>query len=261
MIATINMYSLFTPFCKQYYQTQNRIRIKGTGIKGKTSPATEPDFYSMPFMPSANSSDSEYHRLEEKLQMEEEKSRAKNGKAGKSKSPRRRKSSSSSDKSKAAVKVYSMSPSLVSPDTPEKLPLKFQGDPNRWSNNHQRLGQNETYDDLLNPPIMVPPQPGDNVTFEGQHFHYMDSFVPPVEAQPFAIKPRSSSSIVSLPLEQALHDPILTPSSSSSSLSELFRQEGSAWNFNPATIFQEKDAEIIDEGRYLYADTIRSLGR
>jgi hypothetical protein len=257
MIATINMYSLFTPFCKQYYQTQNRIRIKGTGIKGKTSPATEPDFYSMPFMPSGHSSDSEYHDLEEKLQKEEEKSRSKNGKESKSKSPRRRKSFSSSDKSKAAVEdVYSMSPpSLVSPDTPEKSPLKFQGDPNRWSSNHQRLSQYETFDDLyLNPPVMVQPQPGDNVTFEGQRFHYMDSFVPPVEAQPVAIKPRLSSSIVSLPLEQALHDPILTPSSSSSSLSELFRQEGSAWNnFNPATIFQEKDAEIIDEGRYLYA--------
>jgi hypothetical protein len=238
-------------------QNMNRIRIKGTGIKGKTSPATEPDFYSMPFMPSANSSDSEYHDLEEKLQKEEEKSRSKNGKESKSKSPRRRKSFSSSDKSKAAVEdVYSMSPPpLVSPDTPEKLPLKFQGDPNRWSSNHQRLSQYETFDDLyLNPPVMVQPQPGDNVTFEGQRFHYMDSFVPPVEAQPVAIKPRLSSSIVSLPLEQALHDPILTPSSSSSSLSELFRQEGSAWNnFNPATIFQEKDAEIIDEGRYLYA--------
>ena len=208
-------------------------------------------------MPSGNSSE-EYHDLEEKLIAEEEKSRAKNGKAGKSKSPRRRKSFSSSDKSKATVEdVYSISPpSLVSPDTPEKLPLKFQGDPNRWSSNHQRLSQYETYDDLdLNPPVVAQPQPGDNVTFEGQRFHYMDSFVPPVkEAQPFAIKPRSSSSIVSLPLEQALYGPILTPSSSSSSLSELFRQEGSAWNnFNPATIFQEKDTEIIDEGRYLYA--------
>ena len=210
----------------------------------------------MPAILPDDASDSEYVHLEEELvaAMEEENSRTKTIKTVKSKSPKRRKSSS--NKSKAAVEAYSMPPPLVSPDTSEKLSLKYQSDSNRWSSNRRRLSYNQTYDNL-NPPFMVPPQPGDDVTFEGQHFHYMDSFVPPDEEQPFALKSRSSS-IVSLPLEQSLHEPILTPSSSSSSLSEFFRQQGpSSCEFNPATIFQEKDAEIIgDDGyrddRYLF---------
>ncbi len=229
-------------------QNMNRIRIKGTGIKGKASPSTEPDFYSMP--PIVLEDEVEYRHLEEELAaaMEEENSRTMKSttKTTKSKSPKRRKSFVS--KSKMAVKPFIMPTPVVSPDTPVKPPLVHSSNA-RVNNNRRRLSQNQTYD-TLNPSFMTAPlQPGDDVMFEGQHFHYMDSFVTPAEAQPFALKPRSSS-IVSLPLEQSLYEPILTPSSSTSSLSDFFREQGSSIEFNPATIFQEKDAEIIAD-RYL----------
>lgn len=208
----------------------------------------------MPALLPGDSSDVEYLHLEEELvaAMEEENSRAKTTKATKSKSSKRRKSLSS--QSNDAVMAYSMPTPMVSPDTPEKLPLKYNISDCVYIN-RRRLSQNQTYDDL-NPPFMEPPLQArdDVITFEGQQFHYMDSFVTaPAEAQPFSLKPRSSS-IVSLPFELALKDPILTPSSSSSSLSEFFRQQESpgspACEFNPATIFEEKDEEIVG-GRYL----------
>lgn len=234
-------------------QNMNRIRIKGTGIKGKASPSTEPDFYSMPLILPEDAE--EYRHLEEELAaaMEEENSRAMKSsmKTTKSKNSKRRKSFVS--KSKVAVKAYIMPP-VVSPETPAKPPLEHYSNA-RVKNSRRRLSQNQTYDNL-NPSIMAPPvQSGDDVVmFEGQHFHYMDSFVTPTEVkpEPFALKPRSSS-IVSLPLEQTLYEPILTPSSSSSSLRDFFRQQGQKGptdDFNPATVFQEKDAEIIGD-RYL----------
>jgi hypothetical protein len=231
-------------------QNMNRIRIKGTGIKGKASPSTEPDFYSMP--PIVPEDEAECRHLEEELAaaMEEENSRTvkSSTKTTKSKSPKRRKSIVS--KSMVAVKAYSSMPTpMISPDTPEKPPLIHYSDAS-LNNNRRRLSQNQTYDDL-NPSIMTAPlQPGDDVMFEGQHFHYMDSLATPVEVQPFALKPRSSS-IVSLPLEQSLYEPILTPSSSYSSLSEFFQQQVSSVDFNLATIFQEKEEVIGD--RYLIA--------
>jgi len=230
-------------------QNMTRIRIKGTGIKGKANPSSEPDFYSMaPIVPE---DEEEYRHLEEELEAAMEEENKRTMKAS-SHSPKRTSKSKSSNrqtslvsKSMVAVKAYSMPAPMVSPESPVKPPLEHY-DISPVIGKQRRLSQTQTYDHL-NPPFMAPPlQPGDNVMFEGQHFHYMDSFAAPAEAQPFALKPRSSS-IVSLPLEQALNGPILTPSSSSSSLNEFFQQHETSIDFNLATVFQEKDAEIIGD--------------
>lgn len=233
-------------------QNMTRIRIKGTGIKGKANPSSEPDFYSMP--PIVPDDEEEYRNLEDQLEaaMEEENRRTNKSSTfkprNKNKTSKRR--TSLAAKNMAAQKAYSMSAPLVSPETPEKLPVEHYTTSPVISM-RRRLSQNQTYDHL-NPPFMAPPlQPGDDVMFEGQHFHYMDSMVNPAEEQPFALKPRSS--IISIQLEQTLNEPILTPSSSSSSLSEFFQQHEPSIDFNPATLFQEKDAEIIGDRSLMIA--------
>lgn len=234
-------------------QNMTRIRIKGTGIKGKANPSSEPDFYRMP--PILPEDEEENRHLEEELEAAMNEENRRTMKSSSTYNPKRSRSKSSKrrtklvSKSMVAVKAYSMPAPMVSPETPEKPPLEHFSSP-PVNNMRRRMSQNQTYDHL-NPSFMAPPlQPGDDIMFEGQHFHYMDSLVTPAEAQPFALKPRSSS-IVSLPLEQALYEPILTPSSSSSSLSEFFQQHEPAIDFNPATVFQEKDAEIIGSDRFL----------
>lgn len=234
-------------------QNMTRIRIKGTGIKGKANPASEPDFYSMAPIVHEPEDQEEYRYLEEELEaaMEEENKRTMKSSSPfpkrNSKSIRSKRRTSLVSKSTVAVKAYSMPAPMVSPESPVKPPLEhYETSP--VISTQRRQSQTQTYDHL-NPPFMPPTlQPGDNVMFEGQHFHYMDSLATPAEAfsQPFGLKPRSSS-IVSLPLEQALHEPILTPSSSSSSLNEFFQQNEPSIDFNLATVFQEKEAEIIGD--------------
>ncbi len=53
---------------------QPRFRVKGTGVKGATSPETEPNFYSMPFMKANDASTTLKRDPEGKvaLKMEEE---------------------------------------------------------------------------------------------------------------------------------------------------------------------------------------------
>ena len=229
-------------------QNMTRMRIKGTGIKGKANPSSEPDFYCMP--PIVPEDEEECRNLEDQLQaaLEEEDKRMNKPSTFKPRSKIRtaKRRTSLSTKNIATEKANIMSAPMVSPDTPEKLPLEHFHHGMR-----RRMSQNQTYDHL-NPPLMAPPlQPGDDVMFEGQHFRYMDSMVNPPEVQRFAIKPRSS--IISLPLEQSLYEPILTPSSSSSSLSEFFQQHEPAIDFNPATVFQEKEEEIIHERSLMIA--------
>lgn len=234
-------------------QSMTRIRIKGTGIKGKANPASEPNFYSMPPIVPEPEDQEEYRHLEEELEAAMEEENKRTMKSSTQSSKRNSKSNSSKrrtslvSKSMVPVKAFSMQAPLVSPESAVKPPLEHNNVSTVIST-QRRLSQTQTYDHL-NPSFMAPPlQPGDNVMFEGQHFHYMDSLVTPAEAfsQPFSLKPRSSS-IVSLPLEQALHEPILTPSSSSSSLNEFFQQNEPSIDFNLATVFQEKDAEIIGD--------------
>lgn len=226
-------------------QNMTRIRIKGTGIKGKANPSSEPDFYSMaPVVPEPEDQE-EYRHLEEELEAAMEEENKRTAKSSMHSSNRNSKSMSSKrrtslvSKSMVAVKAYSMPAPLVSPESPVKAPLEhYEISP--VISTQRRLSQTQTHD-YFNPPFMAPPlQPGDNVMFEGQHFHYMDSFATPADvfSQPFALKPRSSS-VVSLPLEQALHEPILTPSSSSSSLNKFFQQNEPSIDFNLATVFQE----------------------
>eukprot|EP01083_Nonionella_stella_P210412 761778_1 len=131
------------------------------------------------------------------------------------------------------------------------------------------------------------PHSGDEIMFEGQHFHYLDSFVvpPPLAApsQPhaFTLGPRrkygsigtsdvsSHSSLFHLPsssstayysghsesslsIAQSLREPILTPSSSSSSLDKIFKQQldedVTAVDINPDKIFSDDDGYEYDDG-------------
>ena len=102
------------------------------------------------------------------------------------------------------------------------------------------------------------PHPGDEVTFEGKHFHYLDSFAAQAPPRSFALEPRKSASMsqydaaasLSFPrlessvsghsssIAQSLREPILTPSSSSSSLIEMIRQDENL-EINPDTFFSE----------------------
>lgn len=111
------------------------------------------------------------------------------------------------------------------------------------------------------------PHSGDEIAFEGQHFHYLDSIAvapvaPPVAPPPssFTLMRKSNASmaqhngIASHPppqllsyhsqssqvesVAESIRGPILTPSSSSSSLSEFQQDEN--LEINPDTIFSEK---------------------
>ena len=228
-------------------QNMTRIRIKGTGIKGKASPSTEPDFYSMP--PILPEDEAERRTLEEVLEaaMEEENRRMMKS----SKSTSKRKISKPISNKIVADKAYSMPSPMVSPETPEKQTLEFHNHAH-VKKNRRRLIRSKPQGNI-NPPFTIAQtqtlRPGDEVMFEGQHFHYMDSLVSPAEAHQFILNPRTSS-VISPQLEVTLNEPILTPSSSSSSLNEFFQQKAPSIDFNPATVFQEKEAEIIRE-RYL----------
>lgn len=56
-ISTVSIYFCLSHNCLALICTfnQSRVRVKGTGVKAKTSPETEPDFYSMPFIKADDS--------------------------------------------------------------------------------------------------------------------------------------------------------------------------------------------------------------
>ena len=95
------------------------------------------------------------------------------------------------------------------------------------------------------------PHSGDEIAFEGQHFHYLDSFVPTARSS-FSLEPRKTGAVAqsfprlvcggsesSLSIAKSLREPILTPSSSSSSLDEMFKNDGNV-DINPETIFSDE---------------------
>lgn len=108
------------------------------------------------------------------------------------------------------------------------------------------------------------PHSGDEVAFEGKRFHYLDSFVEPSPVHCCALEPRPSGSMPqccqnglsesSLSMALSLREPILTPSSSTSSFGDLFQQDGSL-EINPDTIFSENDGDWQIGGDDLDIDT------
>lgn len=282
-------------------QKMTRIRIKGTGIKGRASPETEPDFYSMPMVNPEDSSKDLNRDLEGEVAaaIEEENklseptrkpSRKRQDGGNKKKRAASRKSPKiepfETDSGYSSPKITSMSiaaSTVVTPNTmgtkkppcvPSSLdmslntagPIKFH---RQLSLSVSRTRDQQKLMDLF-PPLVLSdsadteieePQSGDEVTFEGKHFHYLDSFTaPPTPSRVFSLDPRRSGSMpqhsqnnvapssfphlvhslpeIPLSIARSLREPILTPSSSSSSLAEMFQQDDSL-EINPDTIFSE----------------------
>lgn len=264
-------------------QNMSRIRIKGTGIKGKTSPETEPDFYNMPWVkPEMSAMDLDRDlEGEATAAMEDENNRfqtnAKSQDGLTKKKHHARKNTKKKDigadrfgsSTKGALVVNTPS-ALVTPDTrgaKEQLPMScFDHAVSSSPTEHnvlysQHYAKSNSLGDLC-PPLLLSdsgdatndedPQSGEDITFEGKHFHYLDSFVAQTSPSLFALKPRKS--IItdrpalpahlpslhdsSMSVAQSLCEPLLTPSSSSSSLSAILKQEENL-EINPNTIFSE----------------------
>jgi hypothetical protein len=287
-------------------RSMTRIRIKGTGIKGKASPETEPNFYSMPeILPEC---DMINQRIETEVltAMKEEEShmaaspRAKRNvvKTGTNQEPARRsKRSGVSDTSECSVTGNQLPsngtksflpPALVTPDAQcSKAPVSFGM--NSSSSRRCLYPESNTQYDLMD---LVPPlhncssdhsllsddeyHSDERISFEGQHFHYLDSFavhemskVPEVPEPSFrntGMTPsRRYSSTISLPqLAATISDEDMTYGagnpcaiSSSSSTDTQFAELAQShphesFSFTPNTIFSgegERGSWSIDIDR------------
>jgi len=250
-------------------RNMSRIRIKGTGIKGKASPETEPDFYTMTWVVLEDTSEDLARELEDEVAaaMEEENKQSEPVKRARSKRQHRiiknkrdgaRKSPTNgtlldadlSCSSPRSTPVVIAPPALVTPGTAYAKnlhPVSMQNMANLYPPLLSSDSEDASYE--------KEPHSGDEIAFEGKHFHYLDSFAAPAPAHGFALEPRKKfhsraatiQLVPSLPsltessfsVAQSLREPIMTPSSSSSSLCETFRQEESL-DINPDTIFSEK---------------------
>lgn len=283
-------------------QSMSRIRIKGTGIKGKASPETEPDFYAMQWV---EPEDADLNRdlegdvvaamKEENKHSEPTTKRSvtkRQDRVSKKKQDANRKSHFRADHVSSSPKSVSAdiaSSAIVTPDTcvkPQLLdaPFSFDSAPNGYTKFHRRRSFQSSnrngdlpYPNISCPPLLSSdsedanenieePHSGDEITFEGKHFHYLDSFAahaaPP--SQSFSLEPRKKNALMlqnicgtttsishaspplvpdlsksSVSIAHSLREPILTPSSSSSSLNEMFEQDETL-EINPDTIFADK---------------------
>lgn len=275
-------------------QNMPRIRIKGTGIKGKPSPETEPDFYSMPWVvPEDVSRDlSCEFKCKVTAAMEDENKRVNptqkkhRDRTSRIHSTTRKDSIQkhsqtdhvySSPRSTSTVFAHS---AVVTPNTTRTIehtyippPLGVTPNTNgRAQFRHQlssdRIGRHQK------PPDICPPflsshldnnsnkvlHLGDEIAFEGKHFHYLDSCPAPDPLHFLSLEPRKKTSptqtydanipsfprLVSNPtesslmVEQSLREPVTTSGSSSSSLSNIFLQEESL-DINPDAIFSDME--------------------
>ena len=225
------------------------MHIKGTGIKGKASPETEPDFYSMPLVKPEDSSRSFTLNLEGQVAaaIEEENKRSEPMKHQPSRKRceddgTKRSSRSSRKRAKVAEPVASDGgyesprftsmdlavPALVTPESGTRpklhvpssfdtslLPTKFHRRPS--SSNSSQHGDRRNLIDLAPPLVGMEHMDmkaeelhsGDDVTFEGKHFHYLDSFVAaPVSSHCFSLEPRRNHGAMS---HQVQHNSVSPP--------------------------------------------------
>jgi hypothetical protein len=273
-------------------QNMSRIRIKGTGIKGKASPETEPDFYSMPWVEPGETS-RKFADLEGEVAaaIEEESKRFEPSQGSQSKcqnSANKRKkavtvidamiktSGDSSRGSFSSPRILPPNPpfAVVTPDThgsKRQLPAVSIGISSDFmgcseANQSTEDGKQPQLLDLF-PPLLSSdsdetsvdePHSGDEIAFEGQHFHYLDSFTAQSVSTPFTLRPRENKfrndriseidspcrKSIDVPtrpslVAQAFREPIMTPSYSSSSLSAMANEE-ECLQMNPDIIFSEK---------------------
>lgn len=268
-------------------RSMTRIRIKGTGIKGKASPETEPNFYAMPeIRPDC---DLINQRIESEVMsaMEEEGSSMPLSprdikaviKVRTQEPTRRSKRSSSSkpikyadsDESPTIESNAFLPPALVTPDVKHsKAPVLFQkpsGSNRRSIYPDSANAQHNLMD--IGPPLMqrsmsnhslmsnVEYHTDDRIAFEGQHFHYLDSFsmnemaktpTAPEPLRPVGMPPSRYSSVISLPqLTATISDEDLSYNicdpgvvSSSSSANTQYSEPNETISFNPNTIFSKE---------------------
>ena len=189
---------------------QNRIRIKGTGIKAKASPETEPDFYSMPFLKPEHASIEEDRDIEYEVSvaLQDENKRACQESSKKVKKVEcddafidHRSPGHSfmgmgiptvvTPDSRRAKKMLSV-PSLLFESSPVTTKTKFNLQPSQtW---HEQ-GNGCQFPPLLSSDLEEP-HPGDEITFEGEHFHYLDSFVDHNPPQFISLAPRNESDVM-----------------------------------------------------------------
>lgn len=226
-----------------------RIRIKGTGIKGKTSPETEPDFYSMPWVEPGCAAMVLNRDLEGEVTaaMELENKRSGRKEGG---SKKRQHTLTSNPKLKhVEANVVNSSPRSTLVDTIASACPSFSSkDPEDANDGKQHCG--------------------DEFTFEGKRFHYLERscFAALASRRSFLLEPRrnattaqshNSASLLppsaksrpydrSLLIVRSLRGPILTPSSSTSSLGAMLEQDQTL-EINPDTIFSDEfdgDCEV-----------------
>lgn len=273
------------------------MRIKGTGIKAKSSPETEPDFYSMPPVKSKDASARLNHNLEMEVivALEEEFNRSENTKqpsrklqdgCNQKKQPAKKKArkdeSFETDSDDSSSPRNTSKYAVVTPDTKGSkkqlciLRPSFDFGTNSFTHTkyRRRLSRRSSLKSIeqlidLSPPLVsssseetqeqqLEPHHGDEIPLFGQHFHYLDSRsfeAPTPSSDSFAFERKSgscttqqnqnSSSLcvqnhenVQAEAIKSLYEPILTPSTSSTSLEDLFKQNN-CLEINPNTIFSD----------------------
>lgn len=262
------------------------MRIKGTGIKAKANPEQEPDFYSMSEVNPDDASAELNSDLKDEVitSLQDGCKRSEHVKqpstkrcqddGSKKRSSKKRKVSAKKKSFKKEEDNGYSSPGnmcneiqpavVVSPNiTPRKPPLRasidFGIDPSVYNKHH---GQSFLFNDICGPPLVsssssesygVPhyePHSGDEVAFEGQHFHYIDSFADQQPQPSIALQPKSSVQRTTLynrvlsessqSIAQSLYEPILTPSSSSSSFDDMLSK---CMEINPNAIFSDSSSD------------------
>ena len=190
------------------------MRIKGTGIKAKSSPETEPDFYSMPPVKSKDASARLNHNLEMEVivALEEEFNRSENTKqpsrklqdgCNQKKQPAKKKArkdeSFETDSDDSSSPRNTSKYAVVTPDTKGSkkqlciLRPSFDFGTNSFTHTkyRRRLSRRSSLKSIeqlidLSPPLVsssseetqeqqLEPHHGDEIPLFGQHFHYLDS--------------------------------------------------------------------------------------
>lgn len=211
-------------------QNMARFRIKGTGVKGKASPETEPDFYSMAWISiegeeAARNQDMVSEAAEE---MEEERLSSKPAPTKK----RRQDVVGGHKKVGTAKRKNGNQPAK------KRYPSAFPT-------------PEDTKEPLSIPSSLMPPLPAlsDSAVDSDNEADPLSGIAAQVQSSPFILQPRehepSVQSILSessISIALSVREPILTPSSSSSSLQDMMKDE--MQSLNPDEIFPEEDWTI-----------------
>ena len=212
---------------------QPRFRVKGTGVKGATSPETEPDFYSMPFINANDSSTTLKRDIEGKvaLKTEEECKRSDPAVCQKKQAEKM-----------MNYKEYAMGHNVFSSQRNTALAIGIPSivTPNTGSKTPRLSAHSSSFDFSLSTTVC---------TFSRRMSESNDfcprSMLPYLDNTNDRV-PRSwnesafgkSLSETSLSALQSLQHPILTPSSSSLWLDEMSQQQESP-DINTDTIFSD----------------------